>query len=183
MRQDRAHVEDLKDFCAKERERIYARHQFGIGGREIVEEYTRLTDNVIQRIYHAATQGKILPESPHLAILALGGYGREELNPYSDIDIMLVYDAARVNVKQLQPFASELITILWDAGLKLGIAAGLLKNASAQLSTIYFQKRQCWMHDSSLGQGRFIANFECKHQSIFLKGGREIYCTENSRME
>ena len=127
MHQDRAHVEDLKEFCAKERERIYSRHQFGIGGREIVEEYTRLTDNVIQRIYHAATQEKILPESPHLAILALGGYGREELNPYSDIDIMLVYDAARVNVKQLQPFASELITILWDAGFEVGHSCRSIK--------------------------------------------------------
>lgn len=127
MQQDLALVEDLKDFCAKERERIYSRHQFGISGREIVEEYTRLTDNVIQRIYHAATQKKILPETPYLAILALGGYGREELNPYSDIDIMLVYDASRVNVKQLQPFASQLITILWDAGFEVGHSCRSIK--------------------------------------------------------
>ena len=127
MHRDRTHIEDLKEFCTKERERIYSRHRFGIGGREIVEEYTRLTDNVIQRIYHAATQEQILPESPHLAILALGGYGREELNPYSDIDIMLVYDAARVNVKQLQPFASELITVLWDAGFEVGHSCRSIK--------------------------------------------------------
>ena len=127
MHRDRTHIEDLKEFCTKERERIYSRHRFGIGGREIVEEYTRLTDNVIQRIYHAATQEQILPESPHLAILALGGYGREELNPYSDIDIMLVYDAARVNVKQIQPFASELITILWDAGFEVGHSCRSIK--------------------------------------------------------
>lgn len=127
MQQDRAHVEDLKDFCAKERERIYSRHHFGIGGKEIVEEYTRLTDNVIQRIYHAATQSKILPEEPYLAILALGGYGREELNPYSDIDIMLVYDSSRMNAKEIQPFASQLITVLWDAGFEVGHSCRSIK--------------------------------------------------------
>ena len=89
-------VEELRDFCAKERDRIYSRHCFGIGGREVVEEYTRLADNVIQRIYQSAVKAENgrsgLPEDAPIAILALGGYGRETLNPYSDIDIMLIYN-------------------------------------------------------------------------------------------
>ena len=113
-------VEELKSFYAKERERIYSRHRFGIGGKEIVEEYTRLADNVIQRIYHAANQGRILPKNTAVAILALGGYGREELNPYSDIDVMLIYDGPGVNAKQLEPFANLLISTLWDVGFEVG---------------------------------------------------------------
>ena len=129
--QNRTLVEELGDFCAKERNRIYSRHQFGIGGREIVEEYTRLADNVIQRIYQSAirtdSNSPLLSADMPVAILALGGYGREELNPYSDIDIMLVYDASRMNVKQLEPFAAQLIAMLWDVGFEVGHSCRSLK--------------------------------------------------------
>ena len=74
---NRTLVEELKGFCAKERELIYTRHRFGIGGREVVGEYTRLADNVIQRIYQSAVKAdngrSRLPEDAPIAILALGG--------------------------------------------------------------------------------------------------------------
>ena len=131
MQQQHNLVEELKDFCAKERERIYSRHRFGIGGREVVEEYTRLADNVIQRIYQSAVKadnGTLrLPEDAPIAILALGGYGREALNPYSDIDIMLVYNPSELNVSQVGPFANQLITTLWDIGFEVGHSCRSLK--------------------------------------------------------
>ena len=124
-------VEELQDFCAKERERIYTRHRFGIGGREVVEEYTRLADNVIQRIYQSAVRAENgrsrLPEDAPIAILALGGYGRETLNPYSDIDIMLVYNPSELNVSQVEPLANQLITTLWDIGFEVGHSCRSLK--------------------------------------------------------
>jgi [protein-PII] uridylyltransferase len=128
---NRTLVEELKDFCAKERERIYSRHCFGIGGREIVEEYTRLADIVIQRIYQAAIRAdngepKLSEDTP-IAILALGGYGRETLNPYSDIDIMLVYNPSELNLRQVEPFANQLITTLWDIGFEVGHSFRSLK--------------------------------------------------------
>ena len=89
-------VKQLKAFCVQERTRIENRHRFGISGTEIVEEYTRLADNVIQRIYQASIQGGILSKEMPLAILAVGGYGRGALNPYSDIDVMLVYDSSKL---------------------------------------------------------------------------------------
>ena len=107
-------VEELKNFCTQERERIYGRHRFGISGREIVEEYTLLADSVIRRIYQSAMQKRIVPENIPLAILALGGYGRQELNPYSDIDIMLIYNNSQVSAKQVEPLASQIIAVLWD---------------------------------------------------------------------
>ena len=167
--QNRAVVEDLKDFCAKERERIYSRHQFGIGGKEIVEEYTRLTDNVIQRIYHAATQEKILPEAPYLAILALGGYGREELNPYSDIDIMLVYDASRVNVKQIQPFASQLITMLWDAGFEVGHSCRSIKECIRATYDDIFSKTSMLDARYIVGARPIYRQFQVQTSKHFFK--------------
>ena len=124
-------VEELKDFCTKERERIYSRHRFGIGGREVVGEYTRLADNVIQRIYQFAIKAENgrskLPEDAPIAILALGGYGRETLNPYSDIDIMLVYNPSELNLSQVGPLANQMITTLWDIGFEVGHSCRSLK--------------------------------------------------------
>lgn len=132
MQHNRTLVEELKAFCVKERERIYTRHRFGIGGREVVEEYTRLADNVIQRIYQSAIKAENgdprLPEDAPIAILALGGYGRETLNPYSDIDIMLVYDPSELNVSQVGPLANQLITTLWDVGFEVGHSCRSLKD-------------------------------------------------------
>lgn len=112
-------VSEIQSFCQQEYDRIYQRHRFGISGREIVQEYTRLADNVIHRIIRQAKQAGILSEEYPLAILALGGYGREELSRHSDIDIMLVYNQ-RSNQTQLETFASQLITVLWDTGFDVG---------------------------------------------------------------
>ncbi|HEY1134207.1 MAG TPA: [protein-PII] uridylyltransferase, partial [Nocardioides sp.] len=50
-----------------------------------------------------------------VALVAVGGYGRRELAPYSDLDLLLVHDA-EVDVEKL---AGELWYPLWDAGLKI----------------------------------------------------------------
>ena len=112
-------VSEIRSFCQKEYDRIQQRHRFGVNGREIVAEYTRLADNVIFRIVRQAEQTGILPLEFPVAILAVGGYGREELNRHSDIDIMLVYDRF-IDQTQLEKFASQLITVLWDAGFEVG---------------------------------------------------------------
>ena len=112
-------VSEIQSFCRQEYDRISQRHRFGISGREIVQEYTRLADNVIHRIIRQAEQEGILSGGYPLAILALGGYGREELSRHSDIDIMLVYNR-RSDQTQLEAFASQLITVLWDTGFDVG---------------------------------------------------------------
>ena len=70
---DRALVTQLKAFSAEGRDRIEKCHRFGLGGIEIVEEYTRLADNVVQQIYEDGIQREMLPENAPLTILALGG--------------------------------------------------------------------------------------------------------------
>ncbi len=64
------------------------------------------------------TQGK----APRLALVAYGGYGRGELNPYSDIDLMFLYAAGggRPVEVTLGEWTSGLLYTLWDIGLKVG---------------------------------------------------------------
>lgn len=52
-----------------------------------------------------------------VALFALGGYGRAELNPYSDIDILLIYSGKSINA---QKETKVFIQALWDIGLDVG---------------------------------------------------------------
>jgi len=56
-----------------------------------------------------------------IALLALGGYGRGELWPYSDLDVLLVHHKKR---KDIQEIAEKLWYPVWDRGLKLGHIVG-----------------------------------------------------------
>ena len=53
-----------------------------------------------------------------IVLLAVGGYGRRELAPYSDLDLLLVHDAKRLD----DSFVQSLWYPLWDAGFKVGHA-------------------------------------------------------------
>src|SRR5258706_11412692 len=53
-----------------------------------------------------------------LALLAVGGYGRRQLFPYSDIDLLLLFDTERLMAASKDAISTFLRT-LWDAGLRM----------------------------------------------------------------
>lgn len=61
------------------------------------------------------------PEAPPAAIAAVGGYGRRELAPYSDVDILFLLSSD--NDPHQQEMISFIISLLWDVGMKVGQAA------------------------------------------------------------
>ncbi|WP_432471904.1 [protein-PII] uridylyltransferase [Amphritea sp. HPY] len=58
------------------------------------------------------------PDARHYALLAVGGYGRGELHPRSDVDLLIMLD----NVKDdtVQESISGFLTLLWDINLDIG---------------------------------------------------------------
>ncbi len=65
-----------------------------------------------------------------IALLAVGGYGRGELHPGSDIDILILLE--RDNYKVHQPHIEAFLTLLWDIGLKLGSSVRSVEEAVEQ---------------------------------------------------
>ncbi|MCC4831037.1 bifunctional uridylyltransferase/uridylyl-removing protein GlnD [Shewanella sp. 10N.7] len=55
----------------------------------------------------------------HISLIAVGGYGRGELHPHSDIDLLLLTQLDSVS-QQAKDAISQFITYLWDSGLELG---------------------------------------------------------------
>jgi [protein-PII] uridylyltransferase len=53
-----------------------------------------------------------------IAIAAVGGYGRQELFPYSDVDLLLLAESEEA-LKQIKEPVSQLLRVLWDQGLRV----------------------------------------------------------------
>ena len=54
------------------------------------------------------------------SLLAVGGYGRGELSPHSDIDVLVLMDPASGDIEPLQPAIENFVARLWDLGLDVG---------------------------------------------------------------
>lgn len=113
-----------KKFLKIEEHRLRLRHQYGGGGREICALRVELIDVLLKRIFEAAVssaaRNRAASAAP-LTVIALGGYGRHELNPFSDVDIMFLHEPIR---GKISAYAAEVIEhvlyLLWDVGFKVG---------------------------------------------------------------
>ncbi len=95
-----------------------------INGAEVVLADAYLVDHLVRGIYDFAIKYVYpVPDSATgepMAIAATGGYGRAELSPFSDIDLMfLLPHGSAPQTKQLVEF---ILYMLWDMGLKVGHA-------------------------------------------------------------
>src|SRR5947208_15815495 len=52
------------------------------------------------------------------ALIAIGGYGRAELAPYSDIDLLFLYSGRRSG--KMKPVLEQVLRLFWDSGLTVG---------------------------------------------------------------
>ena len=90
-------------------------------GREYCVALATITDGWVVELFEAALAAH--PTQHSVALLAVGGYGRGELAPHSDLDLLLVHDCKPRKVPdEIEPLASALWYPLWDAGVKLGHA-------------------------------------------------------------
>src|SRR5437016_11149135 len=87
-----------KKFLNVEEHRLRLTHQAGGGGREICARRSELVDVLLQYVFGAAAVTAARQNGTArvpLALIALGGYGRGELNPFSDIDVMLLHKGTK----------------------------------------------------------------------------------------
>jgi [protein-PII] uridylyltransferase len=111
----------VPDVVKQARAGLRARHQAGATGGEIVRAYTAFMDRLLATLFAIATH-EYFARNPRIrhrcAIVAQGGYGRRELSPCSDVDIVFLYPwKANAFVETL---AEKVLYPLWDTGLAVG---------------------------------------------------------------
>jgi [protein-PII] uridylyltransferase len=119
---------ELRDFSAKESARIQERFVATGDGRSALLGRSALIESIVQRLWReyvsADSDGPV-----GFAAVALGGFGRRWLFPYSDIDILFLHAGNGSEAKRKDPirrFSQD----LWDLGLKLGPATRTLAECS-----------------------------------------------------
>jgi len=117
-----------KSFLKVETHRLKIQHRDGASGQEICQARAAILDLLLQHLWEAA-RSSLSPQAqrefPPLALVAIGGYGRAELNPHSDIDFMFLHDgqiAANKPLPHLSKLIDGVLYPLWDIGLKVGHA-------------------------------------------------------------
>ncbi|MCG2839442.1 [protein-PII] uridylyltransferase [Sandaracinobacter sp. RS1-74] len=91
-------------------------------GLELASAQSFLTDQLLRVAYDAVTQHVYRLDNPsaaeRLSMVAVGGYGRAEMAPFSDIDLMFLSPLR--NTAWVEQVVEAVLYILWDLGLKVG---------------------------------------------------------------
>jgi [protein-PII] uridylyltransferase len=100
------------------RELLHQRYCRNKNGAALLRDHCRLVDNILRQVW----QEMAMPNS--IALLAVGGYGRGQLFPYSDIDLLVLLPAGKSGADAMDsPIKSRLehwVGSLWDIGLEVG---------------------------------------------------------------
>lgn len=116
-------VAGARSYIQRGRALLLEGHRAGAGGLEIVSAYTTMMDCLIRHLFESVSDNftRQYPSlNPRCTLVAQGGYGREELSPHSDVDLLFLY------TWKVTPFveavAEKLLYTLWDAGFQVGHA-------------------------------------------------------------
>ena len=88
----------------------------GVSGHELILRLTQRADEFIA--CHFNESDAVRSARGKVALVALGGYGRNELYPFSDIDLLLLHD--KWAGKHMQEVAESILYPLWDSGYEVG---------------------------------------------------------------
>ncbi|HSG52008.1 MAG TPA: bifunctional uridylyltransferase/uridylyl-removing protein GlnD [Rheinheimera sp.] len=109
------HFSDFHDWLS----RSFSQHPVNT----LVKERAKFIDHVLVQLW----QHFGLSKSKDLSLIAVGGYGRGELHPCSDIDLLILAEG-RLSSAQ-QEAIGQFITILWDLRLEVGHSVRTLKES------------------------------------------------------
>jgi [protein-PII] uridylyltransferase len=158
----------LRTFLDAGWQAIRARHREGASGFVTCSALTGLMDDAIRTAFVNLQGGTAegMP-APSVAVVAIGGYGRGELFPRSDVDVMVLCssgaerDAAR-------HYAKEFLHRLWDAGVNVGHSVRTVDEAI----DLYGSALDAW---TSMLEGRFLCGDPTLVETLFTRMKERIH--------
>src|ERR1700737_3895815 len=167
-----AFVAPLKLALTEGRAEIRRRFEATGDGAATIREQCFLMDQLIRALFDLVTQVIYPLPNPtsgeRLAIIPVGGYGRGELAPYSDIDLLFLLPYKRT--PHTEQVVEYLLYLLWDLGLKIGQATRsveeCLRQAKADLTirTGLLEARYLW------GEQALFSELKRRFDSDIVRG-------------
>ncbi len=107
-------VQKLRDVMECAGNAMTLRFLAGEAATDLVRNQCSITDRVIRAVWER-TCG---PQLPGAVLAAVGGYGRGELHPYSDVDLLVLLPGK--GKREAREPVSAFLALLWDIGLQVG---------------------------------------------------------------
>jgi|TARA_R110002072_G_scaffold9326_14_gene45532 [protein-PII] uridylyltransferase len=145
-------LELLKECLASGREEVRRRFDRGASGQEVARSLCFLSDQIVRVIYDHINDDLYPNPNPSMAerlsLVAVGGYGRGELAPFSDLDLLFLLPY-KMSAHSEQVVEATLY-FLWDLGFKVGHATRSLDDCLRQaakdntIATSLLEARYLW---------------------------------------
>ena len=164
--------QSMKAFLTQRCGEIEAGHRQGASGFTTCTALTALADEVLRQAFDTLSA----ESQKNVALLALGGYGRGELSPKSDVDVMVLCPSGDKRESSAQT-ATEFLHLLWDAGMDIGHSVRTIQEVLA----LRGQTRDAW---ASVLESRFVCGSEHLADQLFdalsltLTGAPDIWFIE-----
>ncbi|MBW2466651.1 MAG: [protein-PII] uridylyltransferase [Deltaproteobacteria bacterium] len=140
----------------------------GVSGYALLQKHSDFIDHHL-----AESFAENAPAGDGFALVALGGYGRKELYPFSDIDLMLLYDPAQKD--ELASLVEAILYPLWDTGLEVGHAVRTLEECMADANEDFFFRVA--MLDARLiaGSTELFGKLTAMYKDAYIEGRRREF--------
>jgi [protein-PII] uridylyltransferase len=166
-------IGEAREQLSEGREKLRQQHDAGSPGVQVCARLTKLLDDVVLQLHETAritAAEEIGGDLPVYSLVAHGGYGRRDIAPYSDVDLMLLHEGERE--EDLTPLARLLSQHIVDAGLALGFSTRSITEACR----LPFQDGKIF---SSLVESRLLEGDEELFERFFTRFRRS--CRSRSR--
>lgn len=174
-----ARLAAAKAYLKAEQAALLASHQAGSTGLAIVRARSASIDRLLVALFDTAIAAFTAQHGPQpmpVSLLALGGYGREELAPWSDIDVMFLFPA-KTKAALAQPLqehlTQEILYLLWDCGLKVG-------HSTRTLDEVFVEARKDIQTKTALLEARLVAGSAALAET-FAQTYRNFYTSEDPK--
>ncbi|MEX2015793.1 MAG: hypothetical protein WD873_04080, partial [Candidatus Hydrogenedentales bacterium] len=126
-------LDAARAFYEARRNEIRTRHEQGASGADTVSDLTATADALLIGVFnfglYQVKNRRALVQ--RVSLCAQGGYGRAQLNPYSDLDIGLVYEGKSIPAADLEALNAYMVPFLWDIGYKISYVSREVREAVA----------------------------------------------------
>ncbi|HEY8899864.1 MAG TPA: [protein-PII] uridylyltransferase [Chthoniobacterales bacterium] len=165
----------FKRFLKLEEHRLRMWHNAGGGGREIARQRADLIDIVLRELFENITDTVgDKPGKERLVVAAFGGYGRREMNPFSDVDIMFLIERGKPS-EQLENIIRQTLTGLWDLGFKVGHSTRSISQAVKAANEDMITKTSMLECRFLLGEREIFNDFKSRFERDCLDGKEDAY--------
>src|SRR5476651_1210136 len=166
-------------FLKLEEHRLKLEHMHGEGGRDLCKKRADVISVMLRHLWNSAweTHLRLHMDAPtQIALLAVGGFGRGELNPYSDIDILFLYPThSPKNATQVNDIVQHVLYMLWDIGFQVGHATRTMQELVTQANGDLRTKTSLLEARFLCGDETVFAEFEKTFERRCLHGHEKEY--------